>query len=247
MTRDEFVKRMSRRMDLPMAILGMLMLVAVLAEVFIPHDHPARPALETMGWVIWGLFAIEFIITLMLVRDRRAYLRHHWIDVLVVLLPMFRVVRALRFLAGVEAYPLLELVAFIGKGSKALHRFSKQSQLGYLFGVTVLVTLIGGIGIHLFERDATDGQLRTFGDSIWYSAALMTTVGSELDPVTGGGRLIALAMMIYAMVVVVYLIGSVSAFLLAKTKEQAEPTIPLGPTHEEVQQVKNWKQETPAG
>ena len=233
LTRNHLASRINRSLDLPMAILSVLMLCMVLADVFLPTGSRARPWLEHASWVIWGVFVVEFAIKLFVVDDRRAYLRSHWFDVLVVVMPMFRVARALRFVVGMQVGPLVEFIAFIGKAIKALRAFFQQSRLGYLFGMTVLVAFFGAVGVFLFERDAEASSLRTFGDAMWWSTALMTTIGSEMAPVSTGGRLIALVMMVFAMVVVVYLIGAVSAFLLVSKKVQ--PRMSLAPSQEEVE------------
>lgn len=218
--RNDLANRINRRLDLPMAVLSVLMLAVVLADVFVATDSPAQHWLDRLSWAIWAVFVVEFAVKLVVVEDRRKYLRTHWFDVLVVLMPMFRVARALRFVAGVEAAPLLEMVAFVGKGTKALRRFSAESQLGYLLGLTTLVTFFGAVGVYLFERDAPGTPMRSFGDALWWSAALMTTIGSEMAPVSPGGRVLAFGMMVFATVVVVYLIGAVSAFLLATRGER---------------------------
>lgn len=123
---------------------------------------------------------------------------------------------------------MIEFVAFIGKSMRALRAFFVQSHLIYLFGVTLLVMFFGAIAVFLFERDAIDSPLRTFGDALWWSFALLTTIGSEMAPMSTGGRIVGGPMMIFAMVVVVYLIGAASAFLLAS--KTAQSRISLAPS-----------------
>lgn len=105
MRRNELASRINRLLDLPMAILPVLMLCLVLADVFVSRDSPARAWLEHTSWAIWGAFVVEFLIKLIVVENRPKYLKKHWYDVLVVIVLFFRVARALRFV-GMQVGPL---------------------------------------------------------------------------------------------------------------------------------------------
>lgn len=220
--------RFGRALDVTMALLAVGMLGIALVDLAIAPDAPVRRWLDLATWVIWGAFALEFGVKLALAEDRRRYLQTHWFDVLVVLLPMFRVFQALSVMAMIPAVPLplLQLTAFIGRGMQGLWWFLRVYQIGYLIGLTAVVTVTGALAVSMLERGDPVSPLRTLGDALWWSAALMTTIGSELAPLTTGGRLVALAMELYAMIVAVYLIGAVSAHLLARWAETPAGTPP---------------------
>ena len=42
----------------------------------------------------------------------------------------------------------------------------------------------------LLEAGAPGARIQDFGDALWWSAALVTTIGSELYPVTAAGRVL---------------------------------------------------------
>ncbi len=215
------VDRIGRALDVTMALLAVGMLGIALVDLAIAPDAPVRRWLDLATWVIWGAFALEFGVKIALAGDRLHYLQTHWFDVLVVLLPMFRVFQALTVMSMIPALPLpfLQLTAFMGRGMQGLWWFLRIYQIGYLIGLTAIVTVAGALAVSMLERGEPASQVRTFGDALWWSAALMTTIGSELAPRTLGGRAVALAMMLYAMTVAVYLIGAVSAHLLARWAE----------------------------
>jgi hypothetical protein len=80
----------------------------------------------------------------------------------------------------------------------------------------------------LLERDVPGTRFVNFGDALWWSAALMTTIGSDLNPQTGLGRLVAFFEMLFAMVVFVYVIGALSSELLHKRGGMRKPTVQQG-------------------
>jgi voltage-gated potassium channel len=66
----------------------------------------------------------------------------------------------------------------------------------------------------LLEVDVSGSQIENFGDALWWSATTITTVGSELYPVTVGGRILAFLLMIYAIGVFSYFIGAIASVLV---------------------------------
>lgn len=228
MDRGELVNRVNRALDLPLAVLSLVMLALVLTDVLVAVPHAGRMWLERVNWTIWAVFALEFAAKLLIAPQRRQYLRTHWFDALVALVPMFRVVRALRILRVTRAVPLFRLAAFIGMGLRGTRAFVAHYRMGYLLALSGLVTLGGAAVVLLLERDVPGTRFHTFGDALWWSAALMTTIGSDLNPRTGLGRLVALIEMLFAMVVFVYVVGALSSELLHRRGGTREPTVQQG-------------------
>ena len=61
-------------------------------------DVPAwmATACRVTGWPVWGLFAVDVCVRVILAPQRRRYLLTNWLDVLAVALPMLRPLRVLR-------------------------------------------------------------------------------------------------------------------------------------------------------
>jgi voltage-gated potassium channel len=227
--RNQLVNRINRQLDLPLALLSLVMLVLVLVDLLVEVPAGTRVWLERVNWALWSVFAIEYLVKLSVSEGKREYLRSHWFDALVLVVPTFRVVRALRILRVAKAFPLFRLAAFMGMGVRGVASFFARYQLGYLLALTTLVTLGCAAAVFLLERDLPGTRFVTFGDSLWWSAALMTTVASDLNPQTAWGRVIAVAEMVYSMAIFVYLMGAVANDLLrTKTPEPTTPTVQRG-------------------
>ena len=83
-----------------------------------------------------------------------------------------------------------------------------------------MVVIVGGALVFILEAGAPGGQIRTFGDALYWSATLVTTVGNELYPVTVGGRILAFLLMLYAVGIFSYFIASISTVLVGLDAEQ---------------------------
>lgn len=90
---------------------------------------------------------------------------------------------------------------------------------------TAAIVMLGGTAVWRLERNRPDSNLRDWGDALWWSVTTITTVGyGEHYPVSVGGRIAAVAVMISGITI----IGAVAAMVafgfagrLAQRIEQA--------------------------
>jgi voltage-gated potassium channel len=83
---------------------------------------------------------------LLLAPSKPRYARHHWLTAVSVLLPAFRVVKILRVAADLHGMSLVRLVTIANRGGRALEHVVRRGQLGYVLGLSVLITLAGAAG-----------------------------------------------------------------------------------------------------
>jgi len=78
-----------------------------------------------------------------------------------------------------------------------------------LTGLVVAVVLLGII-IAPIEKNATGAKIRNEGDGLWFAVTTVTGVGyGDMVPVTGMGRLVAVLLEVFGVV----LFGSIMAFV----------------------------------
>jgi voltage-gated potassium channel len=82
------------------------------------------------------------------------------------------------------------------------------------------------------ERAASDGNIRTFSDALWWAATTMTTVGyGDRYPTTGSGRLVAVALMVFGIALLGVVSATMSAWFVGRlraveqTEERNEATL----------------------
>lgn len=229
--REELREAIDRYADIPLAIASIVLVLLTVIELTGDLQPPWSRYVAIMVWVLWGLFVVEFVVKFALAPVKRRYLTKHWLDALVVVVPVLRVLRVLRILRFARAAPLLRLLIFGGRGSGGAIELLRRRHLGQLAIVSVLVILLGAGAGYLLEAGSPDSQIETFGDALWWAAALVTTVASGLNPVTTGGRILGFFLMLYAMAVFTYFTASIASVLVGSDAQN--PPRPPAPVDED--------------
>ncbi len=218
--REELRERLDRYLDLPLALASLALVLIAIIQLGGEVEPPWDGRMEVLGWVLWGLFFVEFGAKFVLAPNKRRYVTRRWLDVLVLLVPFLRVLRLLRVLRVTRAFPVFRLLVFGGRGSSATLALLRRRRLGQLALISAMVVLVGAALIFMLEQGAPGGQIETFGDALYWSSTIVTTVGNELYPVTVGGRVLAFLLMLYAVGIFSYFIASISTVLVGLDAEQ---------------------------
>jgi voltage-gated potassium channel len=188
-------------------------------------------ALDVLGVAIWIVFVLEFGLRLTLAPQKGAFLLHNWLTLLSLLVPalrLFRFARALRLLRFARAGRGLTLVKVVGsanRGMNALRRGLKRRGVGYVAALTAVVALLGGAAMQAFESAGPAAEhFDTFGESLWWTAMLLTTSGSEAWPRTPEGRLLCLLLALYAFSVFGYLTAALASLFVDRDRSAGQRT-----------------------
>jgi voltage-gated potassium channel len=220
--RASLVRRLEANLDKPLAILGFVWLTLLVVE----FTRGLSPLLTQIGLVIWAIFIADFLIKFGLAPNKGRYLRRHWLTAFALAIPAVRVVRVLRVFRAARAVRglrLLRLLTSWNRGMRALGRSMRRRGFGYVIVLTLLVLVSGAAGMYSFERDLAPGRsLDDFGTALWWTAMLLTTMGSEYWPQTTEGRLLCLLLAIYGFTMFGYVTAMLATFFVARDAEDAE-------------------------
>lgn len=196
---DERSTRIAQRLEWPMLVAALLVIPIVILEES-GVGEPWRSVVSVADYVTWCMFLAELVIMLAVVPDRRAWLRQHPLEVLIVVLtPPFlgaglEAVRALRLLR------LLRLV----RVARAARRLFSLEGIRYVAVLAALTVVAGGAAFASVEKDASTW------DGIWWAMTTMTTVGyGDFFPETDAGRVIGMGIMLVGIGFLSVLIGAV--------------------------------------
>lgn len=172
--------------------------MAALAIVFVALGFMAdeaaadRPDIDAAELGLTAIFLAEFVSRFAAARQRVAYLRGHWID-LVALAPPIRGARILRLLR------LLRLVrSFAGLYRAGLHvqGLARHRGFAWLLVCWLGVMVLCSAWLYVAEHDVNKAVNNPF-DALWWDVVTLTTVGyGDVTPVTPEGRLAAMCLMI---------------------------------------------------
>ena len=206
----------------PLRLLGLIWLVLLVLEL----TGNESPLVTTASTVIWIIFIADFALRLTLAPKRREYLKTNWLTALSLAVPalrVFRVVRVARGIRALRAVRGMRLVRVVGSMNRAMHslrRWMGRRGLGYVVALTSLVVLLGAAGMYAFERELPNGQgLDSFATALWWTAMIMTTMGSEYWPKTAEGRALCLVLALYAFGIFGYVTASLASFFVGQDAE----------------------------
>lgn len=221
--RHELLRQIERALDAPMVALGFVWLALLLWELL----NELSPMLEAVGLVIWLGFVVEFSIEFVLAPRKVAYLKTNWLTALSLLLPalrIFRMVRLFRVVRAVRGLRLVRLVTSLNRGMRALSASLGRRGFGYVLTLTAVVTVSGAAGMYAFESNVPGG-LRSYSEALWWTAMIMTTMGSAYWPATAEGRVLCLLLALYAFGVFGYVTATVATFFIGRDAEASEGEI----------------------
>ncbi|HET7565208.1 MAG TPA: potassium channel family protein [Gemmatimonadaceae bacterium] len=225
--RHELLQHMSDVLETPMVVLGFTWLVLLILSLV----RGLTPYLQTAVDAIWVIFILYFLLELFLAPAKWEYLKHNWLTVISLFVPalrVFRIVRVFRVVRVMRAAPELQLVRVVGsinRGMAALKATFGRRGFGYVVTATALVTLAGAAGMYAFEHGQPSGGFETYGSSLWWTAMIMTTMGSQAWPATPGGRMLALILALYAFTVFGYVTATLASYFIDRDAEDAEAPV----------------------
>lgn len=246
----EFLDQLDDWLEGPMVALGFVWLVLVVVDLL----WGLGGFLSGMTTVIWALFVLDFLLRLVLAPDKVAYLRRNWLTALSLVVPALRVARVMRVIRLARLAPAtrtLRLVSVVGsmsRGMRALRASLGRHGAGYVLVLTVIVVLVGAAGMLALERTPQGGGMASYGEALWWTAMLVTAIGSDFWPVTPEGRVLTLVLSVYSLGVLGFVTATLASFFVGRDVESGagEPRVEatmrelrdeLGALREEVQRL----------
>jgi voltage-gated potassium channel len=204
----------------------MLLLSAVWSLLLVlDFTRGLSPWLQTLNDVIWGAFIVQFVVEFAAAPSKGVYLRKRWITALSLAVPalrllrLVRVARLARVARAARGLRLARLLGTINRGMRALALGFKRRGLGYVVVLTALIAVTGAAGMYRFELDAPGGPgFADYGTALWWTAMLLTTMGSDYWPRTPEGRFLCLLMAVYAFAVFGYVTAAIAAYFVDRDK-----------------------------
>lgn len=223
--RWRLICQLDRIFETPLAVLGFVWLALLVLELTGYESLLTRRA----SYVIWAIFLGDFLLRLALAPRKLGYLRRNWITALALAIPALRALRWARMLRALRAargLRLLRILTSLNRGMSSLRRSMARRGLGYVAALTLIVTFAGAAGMYAFENLPGRQGLSSYAEALWWTAMIMTTMGSEYWPHTAEGRVLALLLALYAFAVFGYVTAAVASLLVGQDRSRDEPKEP---------------------
>lgn len=190
------------------------------------------PVLDMISKLIWVVFVIHFVFEFTLAPRKLEYLGRNWLTALSLLAPalrMLRLVRVMRLMKVARVargIRLLKVVSSLNRGLRALGASMSRRGFGYVTALTLVVVAGGAAGMYSLERDLPGGAgFDSYGSALWWTAMLMTTMGSEYWPRSPEARMLCLLLALYAFAVFGYVTAALASFFVGRDAQSKKGEI----------------------
>jgi len=238
--RWELLEQVNELTERPMIALSFVWL----GLLIIDFTAGLSPLLQIVSNVIWALFVLDFFLELVIAPRKLAYLRRNWLGALSLALPALRGLRilpALRLVRAARAarsLRLFRLITSLNRGMRALGTTLSRRGAGYIIALTAVITVVGAAGMAVFESPTSlaaefggaaepGAGLASYGDALWWTAMIMTTMGSEYWPSTPEGRILGWLLSLYAFAVFGYITAMIASFFFGQDRGENDQTLPV--------------------
>lgn len=169
-------------------------------------------------WLVWLVFVTETTLLASMVKDRRRYLMHNWMNLLIIVgsvpmlwhfTPLAGLLRSLR---------LFMVVMLLTRMSRNLRKLLSMHQLGATLAVSLATMVLSGVVITRIET-----SIGSVWDGMWWAWVTMSTVGyGDLVPKSGGGRLFSSFLILFGIVLLSLLTANLAAFFIGGDVKKVE-------------------------
>jgi voltage-gated potassium channel len=202
------LERWQRRTEWPLAGCAIIFMTSYAWAVLQPGlPTDVKTTLTAIDYLTWAFFVIDYVVRVSMAHPRGTYVLRNVADLLMLALPVLRPLRLLR---------LLILL-------KILNRRAIESLHGrviiYAAATSTLVVFSAALAELDAERGHSGAHIETFGASLWWSVATLTTVGyGDYYPVTTQGRFVAVGLMLAGIAVLGVVTASFATWLIERVR-----------------------------
>ena len=160
-----------------------------------PQD---RALIADVSWFIWGAFAVNFVVRMLIATDRRAELRALSMDLILIIGQPIIVIGEREAGAGLAFVRLFVVLSKSVRKGRVARRSGQKLRSQPFRVVAFIVPFVWLTSAALVQRfEVETGTIGSYGDALWWSAVTMATVGyGDISPKSEAGRIVAILTMI---------------------------------------------------
>jgi len=204
------ISEWQKRVALPTLILSLVYTVSFVYPIYwYPVGHSVKTICLFINYLTWAAFVGDYLIQMKLSQSNKKYFMTHLFELLLIAIPFFRPLRALRALV------------FTTKASIRSRKALIKSIPTIITGQAILMIVIMGAAVLDIERGAPGSNIKTPMDALWWGLVTITTIGyGDKFPVTTEGRLIAGVLIIFGVAMISAITASFASWILTQGDEK---------------------------
>jgi voltage-gated potassium channel len=204
--RHDLVDRIEQHTKIPMALLGLAWLVLAIMALNSDVNGSASTFVVASLFVLWVILLVEYLVRLIVTPDRRGYLKRRWVEPATVIVPPLQGWR----IVGIEKMCLL-----LREGELRVESILRHHSLFRVLIAGAGTIFLGAWLVLLFEERAKGSNIHDYPDALWWAIVTATTVGyGDRFPITEGGRIVAVILMLVGIGLIGVLTATVASVFI---------------------------------
>ena len=196
--------------DVAAGIMAILAVLIVMLEFSRTLTESQMRIVNIADKIVYIIFVLDYFIRLFTSKNKKRFFKHNIID-LIAILPLSYVTTS----AFGSVFKLIKVISYVLRLIGNVKEILFTNGFIYALGSTVIITIMGSIGIYIFE-DGISKTITDYGDALWWSFVTVSTVGyGDISPSTGAGRFIACILMITGIGFLSMLTSTISTFFFS--------------------------------
>lgn len=171
-------------MTWPMLILAVAIIPVIVVPMMVELSPGALSALKAADWLIWAVFAADYIARFSIAPRKGHFLVHHKIDLLVVAVPFAQPLRLIRSVRVLRVFRAGRAATYVGRGAQGGRSLLSRENFNFAIFITGLAILGGAALVYGLEKSDPKGNIKSLPDAIWWAITTVSTVGSDKFPVS---------------------------------------------------------------
>jgi voltage-gated potassium channel len=200
---------------------GVLIAIALISLVaFYLTEFAHSRELFVLGhlleWIIFVGFSIELLWMTAICDRKLAYLRHNWLDVLIVLSAGFALIGVeTEWVALGRLLRLATVALLLARALRPLRTLLTPGGLPYVAALAMIIFLVAGAVFYWLEP-----TVRSYADGLWLAFVTGATIGyGDLVPTTSASRLFAVVITMVGLTLFSLVTASVAAFFIGEDEK----------------------------
>jgi voltage-gated potassium channel len=208
-------RKWGKRLELPM----LFVVLWIPLQWYLEETRTIAPLLGHIAdWLVWFAFFAETFLLSMLVRNRRAYLRGNWMNLVIIIGGMPLLWKLTPLVGLLRSFRLVLGVMILARLSKSVRMLLSRHQLGNTLVAAFVTMVMSGIII-----SRIDPSIGTVWDGMWWAWVTMSTVGyGDVVPHSAAGRLFGALLIMFGVVLLSLLTANLAAFFIGGNVEKSE-------------------------
>lgn len=239
--RKKLLNNIVRVSETPMIILAFIWLVLLVIELV----DKTTSLLQNIGVIIWVIFILDFLLKFFIATEKLKFLKKNILTIISLIVPafrIFRIFRIFRFIRLGRGVRLIKVVGSFNRGMRSLATTLHKRAVIYVVLLSIIVVLLGAAGMYAFEKGVNDG-FKTFGSSLWWTAMLVMSMGTENWPKTNEGRFLCMLIVIYGLAVFGYITATIATFFIGKDAQEKTANLNVSEFEDLKKEIHSLKEE----